>query len=158
MLLAASCGIDGATCVRAAGCAGRPDGVGAEQLRPALLLLTGPARLAQHQWFGQGAQSHQIRLDRGDPVEGGHPVGPGPQLADGLRPAQQQHPYQRQLLVVEGQPLVEHLPVAQHRAPVRGVHEADQARLLERGQGLFHHPVAVANHRIAVRRLIAGQH
>ena len=74
-------------------------------------------------------------LDLREPVEVRHPLGPGAQLTHRLRPPQEQHGQDRALPVVEAQGLVEHVPVADDGATVRGQDQADQPLLPQLVEG-----------------------
>ena len=91
-------------------------------------------------------------------VEARHPVGPGSQLAGCLWTAQQKHSHQGKCRLVETELLVEHLAVARRRAAVRGIDEADESCFLERRERPLHQSAVVADHRVAVRGLVAGRH
>ncbi len=129
-----------------------------EQLHPALFLLTGAARQSQHERLRAGAHEVQLGVDGGDAVEARHSLGPGPKLAGGLWAAQQQHGYEAKCWLVETQALVEHLAVAGCRAAVRGIDEADEPIVLQRGQCPLHGAAVVGDNRVAVRGLVAGRY
>ena len=125
-----------------------------EQLHPALLLLARTARQAQHEGLLPCTQALQVRVDGADPIERRHPLGSGPQLASGLWSSQKQHGDQRQLTFVESEALTEDMAITGHGAPVRGIHEPNQAGVPQRRDRHLDDVLAIGDDRLPIRGLV----
>ncbi len=87
----------------------------------------------------------------------GHALGPGPELAGGLRTSQEQDGEQRQCRGVDGIDLVRHVAVAGDRPPVRGKDEPGQPLLLQLHECSQYRVVVHGYDRVTIGGLVTGQ-
>jgi hypothetical protein len=128
-----------------------------EQVRDAAILLAGLAREPDR----EGLVARSQRVDRGVDLlqgrEGVQSLGPGPQLAHRLRPAQHQDREHGDLGRLQPQHLVEHVAVL-GRAVARAVHDPREPLLAQGRERIGRGAVVVVHHGRAVRRLVARRH
>jgi hypothetical protein len=85
-----------------------------------------------------------------------HPFSPGPQLARRLRSAEQQHAEQRHIAAVKGVVIQQIVLVLLHTRSGAEDHRRELL-LAQCIHAILHRLLVVADHRLAVRRLIAGK-
>ena len=123
-----------------------------EQVHPTPVLLARPkVELADEAPFGHRPQRG---LDIGALREPVQTLGPGPQLAGRLSPAQEQHGQQRTLTLGELDGLVQRLRVL-HRSRPRRPHEPYEVALLQPAQHLVDLGLRPVHDRVAARGLVA---
>ena len=95
-------------------------------------------------------------LDVVETLELRHAVRPKPEFAHGLGPAKEEHGQERTLPAVEGQCLVDHVPVAHGGPAMGGEDETDETLLLQLVEDRDHGVLVVVGHGLPVGCLVAG--